>query len=337
MKKRIAYIDLLRIIAIFAVIMIHVSAENWYTDTIDSNWLFNNFINTLVNGWPVPLFVVISGSLQLNNDKFTIKNMFFKYIPRILLCLIFWHVIYYFYSKPIFNLDNLITCFKSLLLGKTYSHLWFLYMLLGLYLLTPILNKLVKNLTKKEFIYILVLGFGLTSFIPTINLLFDIDLTKFILPYKVLNFNVYIFYYLLGYYLFQYSIPKSSLLLFISIVSFIVLGIVSGYRSYYLKDAFTYASNSSVFSLMIVTSLYSIVKEKYGKMVNHRFSLVGKLTFGVYLIHFFIEKLLVYAGIHAYIMTPILGNVVISFLVFGLSFLLCYVISKISFLRRFIM
>lgn len=63
MKKRICYIDLLRVIAIFAVIMIHVSAEHWYTNNIDSNWLLNNFINTLVSGWSVPLFVAISGSM----------------------------------------------------------------------------------------------------------------------------------------------------------------------------------------------------------------------------------------------------------------------------------
>ena len=336
MKKRICYIDLLRVIAIFAVIMIHVSAEHWYTNNIDSNWLLNNFINTLVSGWSVPLFVAISGSMQLNNDKFTIRNMFFKYIPRILLCLIFWHIVYYFYANPSFNLDNFIACFKNLLLGKTYSNLWFLYLMLGLYLLTPILNKLVKYLSKKDFIYLLVLGFLLTSFIPTLSLLFNIDLTNFILPYRVLNFNVYIFYYLLGYYLFKYSVPKPVLLLVISLGCLVCLGIVSGYKAYSLGEPFSYASNSSIVSLMLVIAIYSIVKEKYGKVINHKISLAGKLTFGIYLTHFLVEKLLLRVGIHAYIFNPILGNVIVSFFVLIISFLLSYVISKIPFIRRII-
>ena len=44
-KKRVFYLDALKILACFAVIMIHVTAENWYTDDMSAYWLVNNTYN----------------------------------------------------------------------------------------------------------------------------------------------------------------------------------------------------------------------------------------------------------------------------------------------------
>ena len=169
MKKRLVYYDILKIMAIFAVIMIHVSAENWYVDEIDKNWLINNFMNTISGMWAVPLFVTISGALLLGNNKINYKTLLTKYIPRILIILIFWHICYYFYTYPDYTFNNLIFCFKQLIVGNTYSHLWYLYLIIGLYLLTPMLNKLVTNLEQKDFLYLFLLGFFITSIMPTID------------------------------------------------------------------------------------------------------------------------------------------------------------------------
>ena len=221
MKKREKYIDILKIIAAFAVIIIHVSAENWYGE-INMNWYWNNIMNALVSSWPVPLFVAISGALLLSNDNFTFKTMITKYIPRILFCLIAWHFIYYFYTVRIFNVEQILICTKKLLIGQTYSHLWYLYLLLGLYLLTPILKKLVTNLTKREFQYLLFFGFFITSLIPFINNFTSYNLNLLIEPYKVFNFSIFIFYYLLGYYLYVYPIKRDKLIFVISIIVLII-------------------------------------------------------------------------------------------------------------------
>ena len=108
MKNKLLYYDYLRIISIFAVIIIHVSAEYWYDFSGNLNWYINNFINGMAGAWPVPLFVTISGSLLLGNKNFTIKNMFYKYIPRILICLVFWHYFYYFYSNASISIMDFI-------------------------------------------------------------------------------------------------------------------------------------------------------------------------------------------------------------------------------------
>ena len=44
--------------------------------------------------------------------------------------------------------------------GKPFFHLWFLYMILGLYLFTPFLRKIVENTTRKELKLFVILCFS---------------------------------------------------------------------------------------------------------------------------------------------------------------------------------
>ncbi len=58
--ERTAYFDYLRVFATFAVIVIHVSAQNWYiTDVNEIYWQTYNFYESIVR-WAVPVFVMIS-------------------------------------------------------------------------------------------------------------------------------------------------------------------------------------------------------------------------------------------------------------------------------------
>ena len=84
-NKRIVYADLLRIIATFAVIVLHVSASKWYdTPVKDFNWQIYNLYDSLVR-WSVPIFVMLSGMFFLNPEKFIpTSNIIKKYIFRIL-------------------------------------------------------------------------------------------------------------------------------------------------------------------------------------------------------------------------------------------------------------
>ncbi len=342
MKKRIIYLDLLRILAIFGVIMIHVNGEGtWLMHKVSKLWLEKNFLGALVQSWPVPLFIAISGALLLDNKNFTFKTMLTKYIPRILIPLIIWHFIYYFYTYPTFSLNNFITCFKHLLIGKTYSHLWYLYLLLGLYLITPILKKLVQNLTKKEFTYLLILGFSITSLIPFISNFLSQDLMRFINPYKVLNFNIFILYYLLGFYLNKYIfINKRSLLIGISIFSLTSLVGLAALNNYLTvrRNAFTnFSGTSSIIAVIMVVFLFVLFKNinlnKHQKMIEK----LGSLTFGVYLVHFILEKELLKLLHGSFIIiNSYIGTVVVSITILIFSYFISYVISKIPLFKKII-
>lgn len=333
MKKRICYIDVLRIIAIFGVIMIHVSSEAWYNENINLNWALNNSVNALVQ-WGAALFIVISGAVQLDNDKFTIKTMLTKYIPRILLTLILWHFIYYFWQCREFSGARVLDAIKRFFIGKSWAHLWYLYLLIGLYVFTPILKKLVKNLSKSEFTYLLVLGFIFTSLLPTIENFSNINIMKYIMPYKVFTVSIYIFYYLLGNYLKKYDIKKPYLIFIISILGLISSGILSYYKAKAINAPFSYAGLANIFSVLFIISVFQICKNKYKDKENMVITLMGKLTFGVYLIHFIIEKTLVYKGLNPNMINPIVGNIIVTIVVFISSYLLSYIMSKIPIIKK---
>ena len=66
---RILYFDFLRIFATLSVMVLHVTAQNWHGTSVSSfEWQTFNFFNSIVR-WGVPIFVMISGALFLNERE----------------------------------------------------------------------------------------------------------------------------------------------------------------------------------------------------------------------------------------------------------------------------
>lgn len=134
-EERKIYFDFLRIFATFAVIILHVSAQNWHTTDINSfEWNIFNFYDSIVR-WGVPIFVMISGALFLNKNQ-SIKKIYTKNILRIIIAFIFWSLIYtVLFSKGLSIKTMIINFFEG------YYHMWFLFMIVGLYMITPFIKK----------------------------------------------------------------------------------------------------------------------------------------------------------------------------------------------------
>jgi surface polysaccharide O-acyltransferase-like enzyme len=121
-NKRIEYFDWLRILCCFSVIIIHVSAQKWYSSPIISyEWkIFNIYHSTVRFG--VPIFFMISGAIFLERD-ISFGIMLNKYIKRIYIKLLFWS---FFYSlrEKIIHKNNYKKSFLIFLKG--YYHLLYL-------------------------------------------------------------------------------------------------------------------------------------------------------------------------------------------------------------------
>ena len=338
MKKREVTYDVMRIIAIIAVIGIHVSAANWYQDTINSYWLINNFINALVHPWAVPLFLCITGALLLKKD-IDCKMIFRKYIPRILLCLIVWHFIYYFSFGNTISIENIFIAFKKMLIGKSFSHLWYLYLLIGIYILIPILCKLVKALDRKQLIYLLSILFVVTILVPSIKMFVKIDLSVYITPFKVFTLNEYIFFLLLGYYLNNYEIKNKIFTKVLPIISLILIignAWYGNHLSIINQVTITFAKTNTIISVLAVITIFIVIKRAFAKKESKIITKIGELTFGVYLIHFWILEFLAKYHLTANIINPIFGNILFIIFTFVLSCFISYIISKVPYLRKII-
>lgn len=169
-KERIFWIDVCRVIAIFGVVLIHSCGEIFYSygKIPASYWLAANILDSFARV-AVPLFVMISGALLLrpnNSPSVNLKNIGSR-IGKVLLPLIIWSMFYLWwvdYNTPNKIIDPLEWLQKFLSQPVMY-HLWFVYMIIGIYILLPILQVIFTacNTNSKFKWYFLVIGELLTA------------------------------------------------------------------------------------------------------------------------------------------------------------------------------
>ena len=165
--KREIWIDWLRIFACFGVMLTH-SCEPFYLGgegsliltKADAFWV--GFLNVLPRAC-VALFIVASSYLQFPLHYST-SEFFKRRAVRILVPFAVWSVVYALaWGEPVQN-------FKDLLLNFNYAagHLWFVYMLVGLYLIMPLLSPWASRVGKRELqVYIGIWLF--TTVVPLIR------------------------------------------------------------------------------------------------------------------------------------------------------------------------
>ncbi len=149
MKEREIWVDWMRVVACFFVMLTH-SCEPFYLGgdgsliltKADAIWV--SILNVLPRA-SVVLFVVASSYLQFPLHYST-GEFFRRRATRILIPFALWSVAYaLLWGEPVQN-------FKDLLLNFNYAagHLWFVYMMLGVYLLMPLLSPWAEKVGKKE-------------------------------------------------------------------------------------------------------------------------------------------------------------------------------------------
>lgn len=87
---------------------------------------------------------------------------------------------------------------------------------------------------------------------------------------------------------------------------------------------------------MLIISLFSIANNIFLNKENIFINKLGELTFGVYLIHFLVEKILLNYGIQSNMVYPIIGVFVVSILIMVISYVISYIISKVPCMRKII-
>ena len=167
MRQRETWLDFLRVTACFMVMVVH-GTEPFYlggdgalilTPT-DAFWVavFEGLCRCCV-----PLFLIASSYLQFPLH-YTPGEFFKRRVVRILIPMVLWTLVYALvWGEPVENL-------KGLLLNFNYAagHLWFVYMLAGIYLVMPMLSPWAEKVSRKELsVYLGIWIF--TTFIPTIR------------------------------------------------------------------------------------------------------------------------------------------------------------------------
>lgn len=204
--RRYDYLDFTRALALVLVVLLHTAAILLVEYDINPGawWWIGNIIDTLAR-IGVPLFIMVSGTLLLDPSKNESLSIFFiKRLRRVLIPFVFWAIVFLLW-RSIYQGEHIPfpAALKIMTSGPIYYHLWFIYMLLGLYLVTPVLRVWVKGAEQKDLLYFLVLWFVAASVVPFINRFFHIRVG---IDFVVTTY--YVGYFVLGYYLHNYPIPE---------------------------------------------------------------------------------------------------------------------------------
>jgi surface polysaccharide O-acyltransferase-like enzyme len=357
--NRTIYVDLLRITATFGVIMLHVAASKWYdTPIISAGWQIMNIYDSLVR-WTVPVFVMISGvfHLQPNKQDITFKDeikIIFRKIFKIICALVFWGIVYniinilgkYILNNEPFTIYGIIKIPAVIIFGPAWYHLWFLYMLIGLYLLTPIFRILVNNCKREHIEYFLVLFFIIGTCFPLANIILNyLSVFKGRQIYFPANeLTGYIGYYIAGYYFANYKIKEKIKTCIYIFAVFSALFTIAGtsLEAIYKKEAtgtlYGYLLPNAMFVAYGVFLLFQQIfeKMKFSDKTERIILKTSKNTFGIFLVHALVIQILGKTGINTMIINPILSIPLISILVLILSQIGTIIISKVPVLNKYV-
>ena len=195
------FLDVLRVLATCAVVLMHVLTGA--TDVTDASIVpeYRSLLLSVMDlvTWCVPIFLLISGYLFLNPERtLTYPVMIKKYCRRIALAILLFGVPYaaseLVVTERTFRIRMIPEALKMTLTGHTWSHMWYLYLILFLYLITPLLKKVLRVLPVWGVVAMMAVIFLGSSVAPFLNKVLDINSIP-VLP----DGGVYFLYYLCGY------------------------------------------------------------------------------------------------------------------------------------------
>ena len=279
MNKRNSKLELLRIISIFFIVLSHYVVHSGLN--IDNLPLgFNKIILDIciLGNVGTMLLGLISGYFLINSNKVKIKKIIHFWLQ------VFFYSFFIYLLLLLFNKENFNI--KSLFLNMfpiTFKRYWFATTYFIMYLFHPYINKFINSMAKREHFYFIVLGTAIFYVMSTLTTM----------DYYGNELIYFLILYIIGAYLSKYKdifiyknnnclkmLIASALLIFISIISFELIGL----KIDFFKNHSTYFLNIySILALLLSISLFvyfTKLKPNSNKIVNF----ISSLIFGVYLI-----------------------------------------------------
>lgn len=289
--------DLARVLAIGAVVLIHVVAPvvsgAHGAEFSQPRWWLGNVIDSACRA-AVPLFVMVSGALMLSaGRREQVGDFYRRRVQRIGLPLVFWSAAYLVLRTTVHGQSlGPEDILRALANGSPYFHLYFLFVIAGLYLVTPFLRLLVDHAPERLTVLLCLALFGLGATDQVLVSFLDAgqpNAVTYALPYAG--------YFIAGHLLAQCTLPPSAVRVagaaFLLSTAATAAGTWvlarprgwSGPASYlydYLSPTVIAASISAFVLLRALPDRFPVLDRA---AVAGSVSRLSTLSFGVYLVH----------------------------------------------------
>lgn len=271
-KKRMSQFELLKIILILQVLTLH-----YLRRALEGNLVLSDNVNyylvRIIESFcivAVNTFILITGYFTYERKKIKINKVF-----NLFIILIFYNVCIYIIALltniTAFNLESLKEFVKTCTSGGA----WFVINYIILYLLIPYINIIIKNISKKQFLTLIIISILFFSLWPT----FISSTTVRDGGYGIINF---IMLYLIGAYIAKYN--KNTRKAYIYFLVYIMMAIITYLISINIIKIHIFAfSYNSIFNIIGSVSLFLVFSKI--KMSSNIINKIAKHIFGIYIIH----------------------------------------------------
>jgi surface polysaccharide O-acyltransferase-like enzyme len=347
-SKRIFYLDALRALAILCVVLLHVTGHLNELMAYNGSTIYSlsGYFEIFANNFfriGVDLFLMLSGALLLGRD-WDIKGFLAKRLPRIIKPFVFWSLIFTVvimcvsYLVPSANLISqfgiygFLNLFWDTLMGNAPGSgaYWFFWMMIGVYLIMPVLNRWINHSDLSEVEYFLVLWVITTVFEYT----FMMDCSE------ILNcFTSPIGLAVLGYYL-RYSDRRVFNNPLFALILIVMSSVLMFSYSYIVADTSVLFSfhRYSILEIVEVIGVFCLFKcssymNNPNDIVRRAISSIAMCSYGMYLIH---SQIMMAFRKLLHIHLNFLEEYVFLFLVgFMMSWIIIHVLSKVPILDEY--
>ena len=197
-KERAVILDVLRALAILMVVTVHT----WSLAHIDAEaHPILNVVYALFYRCGVPLFVMISGALQLSAPIRPLGDFYKHRYLRILIPFLIWSIVIYVLScmagkyPDIHSLRDGVLCYiPYMLTNRINEAYWFIGLIVALYAVTPFLQRALQACSRKELMIIIACWFVYVisrRFYPSLYLLEYTSRLTYFLGFYVLGYLLY--------------------------------------------------------------------------------------------------------------------------------------------------
>lgn len=332
-KQRILYLDVIRVIACCMIVLMHSP----HPQAGNPNYVVVPLSFLTAAG--IGLFFMVSGALLLPVQMPTLEFLR-KRIGKVVFPTLFWIFFYlivqYLYGEQ--SLDEIGKAIISIPFSvQGHGVLWFMYTLVGLYLLAPVISSFLIRSSEREIRLYLIL-WGITLCYPWLKVWLGIDESPTGILYY---FAGYAGYFVLGYYMKTYEHrihPILSLLLIVVPVIVLAIYVFTGHKYWQTSGRFWYLS---IFVVMMCMGWFNLIKLICNRVNNwllenqKRYNFLVTFSncgFGIYLMHIFIMKYVLWRIDSVVYGLGGIGQIVMTWLLtLAICFLLTYAISYLPF------
>lgn len=335
MAARDPRLDLLRIAASVAVVCVHAAGATVMARAPqrDMAWWVANLMDS-ASRWCVPVFVMVTGALLLRPSRDESTSRFYRArYSKLLPPLVFWSVFYIALRSYIDGRFDPQDAWSRLVHGAPHFHLWYLYMLLGLYFVTPWLKRAAAHAGDGELKAMAWAGLGLASITLLSNHFHGVQPTIFIGL-----FVPYVPYLLMGHWFARQTASPSRAGGWALAAG--CAGLIA-FSTWALEPALGMRGIDMVYEylnpLVIVFSMAVFGLGLSARVTSPRalaaIGVLAPLTFGIYLVHPFWLTFLYKFGVHGGAFHPLAGMPATVAAALVLSAASVFVLSKIPYLR----